>query len=79
MDEKIKPSIRVIEPDEKLLVVFPPNEIIDETVLHTVSDAIEDFKNKDKNTLVLANGMEVYIVKDGGQILLKDKISVDKT
>ena len=68
----VKPSIRVIEPDEKLLITFPAGEVIESYILDKVLDKVKEFRESE-NTLVMA-GLEVYVIKDGKQVLLKDEL-----
>lgn len=66
-------GIRVIEPDEKLLIAIPEG-ILSENHMKHIGEAVQKFRDDDN--LLIINGMDIYVVKDGKQVLLKDEIEI---
>lgn len=73
MTKTYHPSIRVIKPDEKILISFPANKIISREIIESVANQVKKFQES-PDTVLVTSGVEIYILKNGKQLLLADEL-----
>ena len=65
-------DIRIIEPDEKILVSIPGDVCLSVNEVKRIRDDIKRFREVDN--LLIISGADIYVVKDGDRVLLKDEL-----
>ena len=69
-------SIRALQPGEKLIVQLV-GDLPDERIEH-IATTIEAFLNSDDlRVMIVGTDVDVYVLKDGDEVLLKDELNKD--